>query len=71
MEGICPEASHLAHNHEAGAHLDCICTVGARPQRKEITEPELLRCTGGGQLLVFLFTSGGNMLIYMRANIKL
>lgn len=71
MEGICPEAFHLAHNREPGTHLDCICTVGAWPQRKEIIDPELQCCRGSGQLLVFLFTSGGNALIYMRANIKL
>lgn len=71
MEGICPEAFHLAHNREPGTHLDCICTVGAWPQRKEIIDQELPCCRGSGQLLVFLFTSGGNALIYMRANIKL
>jgi len=71
MEGICPEAFHLAHNREPGTHLDCICTVGAWPQRKEIIDPELQCCRGSGQLLVFLFTSAGNALIYMRANIKL
>ncbi len=46
MEGICPEAFHLAHNREPGTHLDCICTVGAWPQRKEIIDPVLPCCRG-------------------------
>lgn len=71
MEGICPEASHLAHNHEPESHLDCICTIGAWPQCKEIIGPKLLRCRGSGQMLVFLFTSGGNKLICTHANVKL